>query len=52
MESDGRNNRSLFGLVCSGTDRRVWVGEVISKHLFFWMDLEPGWGQVSNLCLG
>lgn len=42
----------LCGLVCAVTDLGVWVGEVISKHLYFRMDLELGWGPVSNLCLG
>lgn len=52
MESDGWNSKLLCGLVCTVTDHQVWGGEVISKHLYFRMDLEQGWGPVSNLCLG
>lgn len=41
-ESAGRNSKPLCGLVRTVTDHQVWGGEVISKHLYFRMDLEQG----------
>lgn len=42
----------MFGLVHAVTGLQVWTGEVISKHWYFRMDVEQGWGLVSNLRLG
>lgn len=41
--------RLLFGLAQAMTGIQVWVGEVITKHLYFRMDLEQGWRPVSDL---
>lgn len=50
-KSVGWRSELLFGLGHVVTSLQVWGGEVITKHLYFRMDLEPGWGPVSNLCL-
>lgn len=50
-ESVGWRTELLFGLVHAVPGLQAWVGEVKTKHLYFRIDSEQGWGHVSNLCL-
>lgn len=40
MKSVGWRNEILFELVHAMTGLQVWVGEIITKHLYFRIDLE------------
>lgn len=40
MKSVGWRNEILFRLVHAMTGLQVWVGEIITKHLYFRKDLE------------